>query len=565
MNERDDNGLSEQFVGKEPCPACGSRDNLARYADGHAYCFGCEHREPPDEEYRTSSSAPRKRTHMADDLLPPGEYTNVRGISEEVCRQFGYTVGRMGEKKAHIAAYRNKSGDIAAQHVRLKGKEFPWIGDKNKLQLFGQHLMRDGASKIIITEGEIDAMSVAEILRGGKGRFYAMSVGKGAKGAKKDIAENLPELEKAQEIILMFDNAVEGHEDDPGPEAAVECARLFRPGKCKIATLPLKDANDMLRAGRGPELVDAIFSAKEWRPEGVTKLSDIRDTVLTDPVEGLPWWHEGLTKATLGRRYGELDALGAGTGVGKTDFLTQQIDHDIRVERQKVGIFFFEQQPRETGRRLAGKAAGRKFHLPSDPETNPWEQHELVDALDDLDTSGELFMFDHFGSADYDLVEETIRYLYHSEDVKLFYVDHLTALAAQEDDERKALETIMARLGGLVKELNIWVCLISHLATPEGKPHEEGGRVMIRHFKGSRAIGYWSHHMFGLERNQQAEDEEERSTTTFRVLKDRVTGLATGRTFKMGYDHDTGRLLERSFTGGGSSGFSAVDGADTIF
>ena len=36
------------FLFKEPCPACGSRDNLARYSDGHAFCFGCEHYEPGD-------------------------------------------------------------------------------------------------------------------------------------------------------------------------------------------------------------------------------------------------------------------------------------------------------------------------------------------------------------------------------------------------------------------------------------------------------------------------------------------------------------------------------------
>ena len=34
------------FVRHEPCPSCNSRDNLARYSDGHAYCFGCEYREP---------------------------------------------------------------------------------------------------------------------------------------------------------------------------------------------------------------------------------------------------------------------------------------------------------------------------------------------------------------------------------------------------------------------------------------------------------------------------------------------------------------------------------------
>lgn len=35
------------FSHKEPCPACGSLDNLARYTDGSAYCFGCTHHERP--------------------------------------------------------------------------------------------------------------------------------------------------------------------------------------------------------------------------------------------------------------------------------------------------------------------------------------------------------------------------------------------------------------------------------------------------------------------------------------------------------------------------------------
>jgi twinkle protein len=35
------------FVGHEPCPKCGSKDNLARYQDGGAFCFGCRYYEPP--------------------------------------------------------------------------------------------------------------------------------------------------------------------------------------------------------------------------------------------------------------------------------------------------------------------------------------------------------------------------------------------------------------------------------------------------------------------------------------------------------------------------------------
>lgn len=34
-----------KFVKHEPCPSCGSRDNLGRYSDGSAYCFGCGYTE----------------------------------------------------------------------------------------------------------------------------------------------------------------------------------------------------------------------------------------------------------------------------------------------------------------------------------------------------------------------------------------------------------------------------------------------------------------------------------------------------------------------------------------
>src|SRR5690606_11763508 len=95
-------------------------------------------------------------------------------------------------------------------------------------------------------------------------------------------------------------------------------------------------------------------------------------------------------------------------------------------------------------------------------------------------------------------------------------------------------------------------------ATPEGKPHEEGGRVMIRHFKGSRSIGFWSHYMFGLERNQQADDPVERTTTTFRILKDRHTGRATGQTFFLGYDPKEGMLFEKE-AGAEEYGFADED------
>jgi twinkle protein len=102
----------------------------------------------------------------------------------------------------------------------------------------------------------------------------------------------------------------------------------------------------------------------------------------------------------------------------------------------------------------------------------------------------------------------------------------------------------MAEIAGLAQELEAFMWVVSHLATPEGKSHEEGGRVMARHLKGARAISHWAHYIIGLERNQQSDDEEERRTSIVRVLKDRFTGRANGFTFAAKYDFASGMLTE---------------------
>ncbi len=518
------------FVRKEPCPKCGSRDNLGRYSDGHAHCYGCGYRERGDGSSYTPSKS--KGTIMFDPIQ--GEYRALpkRGLTEETCRKFGYLVGQNKHgKTVQAAPYYDEEGNLVGQKTRDADKNFSFLGSSRDALLFGQHLWPSGGRRVVITEGEIDAMSVSQVQNH---KWPVVSIPNGAQGAKKSLAKNLEWLNSFEEVVLMFD------QDEPGREATRACLDLFPSGKVKIAELPRKDANEMLMAGEGDKIVQAAWNAKTHRPDGIVTLGDIKEKLL-NPIEwGLPWWLGSLTELTYGRRYGELYALGAGTGIGKTDFLTQQIVFDITELNQPVGLFFLEQQPEETGRRVAGKLAGRRFHVPD----AGWTEGELTQAVDQLEAGGKLFLYDSFGATDWEVIRETMRFLNKSEGVRIFYLDHLTALAAAEEDERKALEVIMAEIGGLVKELDCMIILISHLATPEGKPHEEGGRVMIRHFKGSRSIGFWCHYMFGLERDQQHENEELRSITTFRVLKDRYTGQATGKVIYLGYEQETGRLFE---------------------
>jgi twinkle protein len=339
-------------------------------------------------------------------------------------------------------------------------------------------------------------------------------------------------FEKFEEIVIMFDM------DEPGREAAKAVAELFPPGKAKIASLPLKDPNDCLKANKGQEVIQAIWNAKAYRPDGIVGISDLYEELDKTIEQGLPWFLEKLTQLTHGRRYGELYAFGAGTGIGKTDFLTQQIAFDVESLSSKVGLVFLEQQPKETAARIAGKLKGKRFHVPD----GSWTREERLSAVRELE--GKVYLYDSFGETAWDVVQAKIRYMAHAEEVRIFYVDHLTAMA-DTSDERGSLEQIMKEMAGLAQELRVIIHFVSHLSTPEGKSHEEGGHVSIKNFKGARAIGFWSYFMFGLERDQQSEDEEARQTTTFRILKDRYTGQATGQLIKLGYDRITGRLFDK--------------------
>lgn len=555
------------LVGKEPCPACGSSDNLARYSDGHAHCFGqgCGHHEHADGD----GDYEREYIPMNDELINDGEYQALRkrGLTEETCRRYGYQTGTFKGSPVHIAQYRDAHGTITGQKLRFPDKKegMPWLGDGRKPPLFGEWITVKGSRRVVVTEGELDAMAVSQATGN---KWPVVSIPLGVADAAKCFTRSLAYLSQFDQVVILFDM------DEAGQEAALEAARILPPGKAAIASLPLKDASDMLMAGRIGELVDATFSAVPYTPAGLVKFGDLKDK-MKDPIKwGIPWFSDALTSATYGRRTGEIYMLGAGTGIGKTDLLTQQIDYDVTTLDEKVCLFFFEQEPVETGKRLAGKVAGKRFHIPRlqdkpgaelpDDYVPEWTDQELDEAIDRLDTNENISFYDSFGACDWEKAEEMIRYQHHSNGCKIFYLDHLTALAAAEEDERKGLERITASMGALVKEIPIILIVISHLATPEGKPHEEGGRVMIRHFKGSRAIGFWAHYMFGMERDQHHVDPEMRSITTFRILKDRYTGNATGECIYFGYNIDTGQLYETELPEMDEDGFTKeADGFDS--
>ena len=389
---------------------------------------------------------------MSGELVDTGEVQALvkRGISEDTCKLFGYTVSSHKGRVVQVAAYRDKDRRVVAQKLRDSGKNFTVKGDlKAALPLWGQHLWREAGRKVVVTEGEIDCLSVSQA-QGNK--WPVVSVPSGAQGAPKAVGKALEWLARFDDVVIMFDD------DEPGREAARECAGLLPPGKAKLAFIEgFKDPNEALLAGKGASIIDAIWSAKPWRPDGVVSVSDLREAVMTPIPGGHPWWSESLTKATHGRRPGEVYSFGAGTGVGKTDFFTQQAAHDILEIGLRVGMIYLEMPPVELARRLAGKVARKRFHLPTGEGDS--QTAALAKALDMLD--GKVFIYDHWGEQDWDEIALHIRHMVKVEGVETVYIDHLTALA-DPDDERSSLEKIMKGMASLAQELGCIIHVISH-------------------------------------------------------------------------------------------------------
>lgn len=527
----------------QPCPDCGSSDALCINEDGSTYCFSCN-------KFTKSAGEIKKKPdkYFSQEFLK-GAVKDIpeRNLTSQTCQKYSYRTGTYKDRPIQIATYRNFEGEPVFQKIRFTdNKEFFTIGKSENI-LYGCHLFRGNNKKIIITEGEIDCLSVYQVV----GDYPVVSIPNGVSGAVKTIKQNLQWLEQFEEVVFCFDM------DEVGRKASKECASLLTFGKAKIMSLPLKDPNEMLKANRVQELYKATWQGIEYRPDGITDGTDLWEEI-NKPVEwGLSYPFKGMTEITYGVRKPEIICIGAGTGMGKTEFFKEIEAHFILEHKETIGIIHLEETVKDTILGLMSKQASIPFHIP-DSKYTPEEKEK---AFKEVIGTGRAIIYDGFGATDYKTIAETIRYMVNGKDCKYVFLDHITALGDNlEKDVNQQMRNIVSSLASLTRDLNFTLFLISHLRKPEGKPHEEGGRVHLDDLYGAAALKQWCSFIFGLERNQQAKDIKKRNQTAVRCLKDRYTGRGAGKIVYLNYSTETGRLVEGELIEEKEEDFKEEDG-----
>jgi twinkle protein len=458
------------------------------------------------------------------------EYVSLdkRGLTEETCRLWQYGVGEHHGQAVQVAHYRDSSGEVIAQKLRTADKQFRILGDSSKMVLFGQHRFSGQGRMVVVTEGEIDAMSLSQIQ---EHKWPVVSVPNGAQSAAKAVAKSLDFLEGFDRVVFAFDM------DEPGQKAAKECARVVSPGKAFIAQLPLKDANDCMRNGKSKDLVNAMWNAPAYRPDGIVAATDIWERIESfDASPGIAYPWEPLTQMLHGIRPGELVTVTAGTGVGKSQFCRELAYHLIKRD-VPVGYIALEESVARTAIGLMSLEANRRLHLGAN-------KAELRESFERVFGSNRVFLYDHFGSTEGQNLLDRIRYMGKGLGCKAVVLDHISiAVSGLNDgqgDERRMLDSLVTKLRTLVEETQITLFMVCHLKRVDGRSHEEGGEVSLSHLRSSQGIAQLSDAVIALERNQQGEN---RNQTRVRVLKCRYTG-ETGTCLALEYDKETGRMSE---------------------
>jgi twinkle protein len=537
-------------VAREPCPKCGSKNNLVRYADGHAHCFtpGCGHFERGEKNVLTHSGDIREgevpgrlseASQRGHGLLDPssGQWgpLDKRRLDRNTLQRYGYHLAHHGGGTVHVAPYYSQEGKLVAQKLRYENKRFTVLKAEGyetlaRCRLFGQQVFGDRFDRrVVVTEGELDAMSVAQAF---EFKIAAVSVNTGAAGAADCLKANYRWLDRFEEIVLWFDD------DEAGKKAAEESSKLFRVGKVKIAVSPgHKDASEALQANKPGDIQAAVYGAETWRPRGIVNGADCGAAFEQEENEAkwsYPW--PILNEMTAGITAGQYNLLVAGTGMGKSVIWSELIVDLAHRQGAKVGYMAFEATLREAMEGLMSIKASKRVHLEEISKEEKLRWHKATFG------SRKIELYDQeTAERSLDAILSYVRYMAKGLDCQIVVVDPLSFVVAGVElaaDERRVLDKVSRDFAAMAKELGIVIFVSHHLSRPrDGRPFEEGRHITLDNIRGSGSIAHFASTVIGLEGNQQGSMPTLRR---FRIAKCRRAGR-TGVADRLEFSFATGR------------------------
>lgn len=286
-----------------------------------------------DFDYRLEFEAPKiykklpqKKPESSDGAV---EYMKGRGISESVTRRYRITTRNDNpdilvfpfydeEDYLHFVKYRNTKFRKGVD----KNKE--WCESNTMPILFGMNLCK-GFDRLIITEGQIDSISVTEA-----GFDNAVSVPTGATG--------FTWLKYCADWITRFREIVVFGDCENGKITLVDTLRARLPKTVLIRAVRVKDylgekdANDILRLYGARAIRKCIENAEVPKLNNVKQLADVKNVDI-NKLDKITTGIDELDKTIRGMAMGQLVILTGKRGEGKSTFMSQIVCEALNQNR----------------------------------------------------------------------------------------------------------------------------------------------------------------------------------------------------------------------------------------
>lgn len=312
--------------------SCGAHGNMLTLAKDFNFSLGTS----ADEYYRPKR---RYRTlkREKDELEPNDtviEYFKGRGISEEIVRKYHITV-RKDQPTVLVFPFYDEQNNL--QFVKYRKTDFQkgrdsskeWCEPNCKPILFGiDNCDPQASDTLILTEGQIDSLSVAEC-----GIPNAVSVPTGANGFTWvpycwDFLGQYKTLivfgdHEHEHITLLDEMKVRFH-------GTVKHVREEDYKDCK-------DANEILVKYGKQAVIDAVAQAVPVEVSRIRRLADVERQDITQ----LSWIDSGirsLDRALGGFFFGQLVIVTGASGTGKSTVISYICAHAIR---QNATVFIY--------------------------------------------------------------------------------------------------------------------------------------------------------------------------------------------------------------------------------
>lgn len=544
----------------QPCLKCASSDATQIYEEGPAHCFSCKssydynkeyakkHGKEPivynEDNYRRNHY--KKNISLEDVFSLPSRGIKERLITKQVCEFFNVKVSynEDGEIDRYYFPGSNPDGTstVGYKTKNPKDKADQYVIGEFK-NLFGIEHFMNGGKRIVITEGEEDCLAVAQTSLQKYNSIYPV-VSMGGVNQTNYLLNNRDTLRKFNEVVIWFDA------DPQGQKAAVEAAKILGADKVKIVKANEKDACDTLKAYG---LIDGakkawsyIWDAKPYSPSGIVAGEETWDRYNSfKEMVFVPWppFLSRLNELTHGRALSTITMIAAGTSVGKSTMLREDIYHLLKTTEEKIGAIFLEEDIGETVGGVMGLHLNKRLGLPG-VEVTPEEERAAWEAT--IGLPNRVILLDHQGSLSDNSLVDKIEYMALN-GCKYIYLDHITIAVSEVEDgnPNAAIDKFMSDLLKIVKRHNIWVGVVSHLRKVRAgeDSFESGAPISEDDLKGSGSLKQISFQTIALSRNKLADNEMVRNRSQVFLLKDRKTGN-TGPAGSYRYNATTGRLEE---------------------